>query len=283
MTDNSQSHSSKTTEVDHPTASHREVFATAVQFLTRVPVSGAMGGSAEYYFAALRRSVVYFPLVGGLVGLSTAAVFWLALSIGCSPAVAALIALAAEATLTGAFHEDAFADTWDALGGGWTREQVLTIMKDSRLGTYGTIALVIGVGLRAMTTGDSAAVGWAASMALIVAAATMGRLAILVMMATTDPVDSPDSQSKDVSGTQTGRVVWTGGLFSLPLWLPWCLIDPLRAGGSIVAAAVTTYWFRRKVLRRVGGTTGDLLGCTAFLVQLIVLIGGTIGLMSTTS
>ena len=251
-------------------------FLTAVQFLTRVPVTGAMSGTAEFYFAALRRGVVFFPLVGGLVGLTTASVAC-GLSLVTSSMVAAMVALAFEATLTGAFHEDAFADTWDALGGGWNRDQVLEIMKDSRLGTYGTIALVLGVGVRAVSIATIIDVHgiWIAA-AAITAAATLARGFIVAMMATTQPIDHPGSQAKDVSGTQTVTVVIVSLVLSGWLWCPWLLWQPLHACVGVVAAVLVTVWFRRKIMRRVGGTTGDLLGCTAYLVQLTLLIAATV-------
>lgn len=253
-------------------ASLTQVFATAVQFLTRIPVKGTMGGTAEFYNTALRRSVVFFPLVGGLVGVFTAAIFVIAMKVGLSPLVAALLALGLEATLTGAFHEDAFADTWDALGGGWTREQVLEIMKDSRLGTYGTIALVIGVGLRAATMATMGEHDGLHAAAAIIAAAAVGRIAILIMMAIATPIDDRASQAKDVSGTQTMQTVLWGALISLPLWLTWLVLDFKLAACGLIVSAVVLIWFRRKCLIRVGGTTGDLLGCSAFMIQLTILL-----------
>jgi adenosylcobinamide-GDP ribazoletransferase len=258
-----------------------ECFTIAIEFLTRVPVTrvpvtGAIEKSAEFYLSALRRSVVFFPIVGGLVGLFTALVFAACLGLGISPLVAALIALGMEAGLTGALHEDAFADTWDALGGGRTREQVLEIMKDSRLGTYGTIALVVGVGARAAAMaaiGESDVIG---AMAAIVAAATIGRIAIVLMMATTAPITDRHSQARDISATQTLLRAATATLISLPLWIVWPVISPLLAGVSLFASAIVLLWFRRKLIKRVGGTTGDLLGCSGFLTQLVMIIGASV-------
>src|SRR5262249_19524146 len=122
-------------------------FLAAVQFLTRIPTP-TFGSDRDEAAADLRRGVVYFPLVGGLVGLGTAALIlaasflwprWLAVALG----------LAWEAWLTGALHEGAVADYCDGFGGGWTKEEVLDILKDSRIGSYGTIGLILALLLRA--------------------------------------------------------------------------------------------------------------------------------------
>lgn len=247
-------------------------FTTALQFLTRIPVASATGQTAEYYATALRRGVVFFPFVGGLVGIFTATIFSVTLLIGLSPTVAALLTVGLECTLTGAFHEDAFADTWDALGGGWTREQVLEIMKDSRLGTYGTLGLVIGVGLRIAATSSLIPFGWLWALATIVAASALGRLAIVGMMVTTPPVADRESQARDISASQTWRTFLMAALLSSPCFATWLWINPLAAVTAIVISVAALYWFRGCILRRVGGTTGDLLGSCAFLVQLIVLV-----------
>ncbi len=251
-------------------------FATAVQFLTRIPVPGVTHGSAEVFYAALRRSVVFFPLVGGCVGLCTASVAMCAMY-GLSPLVAALLAIGGEAWLTGAFHEDALADTWDALGGGWTREQVLTIMKDSRLGTYGTMSLIIGVGIRIVTTAELIAGQPVWAWASIVAASALGRVAIVAMMVTTEPVVDRDSQAGQISQTQTSRTLVYASLIGFPCIAAWIILSPLTAVCGLLASGVVLAWFRRKIISRVGGTTGDLLGCSAYLVQLVILIASTWG------
>ncbi len=260
-----------------PKVSTWMAFMTAVQFLTRIPVQGAMNGTADFYYAALRKSVVFFPLVGGFVGLFTSIVVMVA-SYQLSPWTAAFIAIGLEAWLTGAFHEDAFADTWDALGGGWTREQVLEIMKDSRLGTYGTMALVVGVGARISAVAELVSGNAAWAVLSIIAASTIGRIAILVMMVTTSPISDRNSQAKDVSGSQTWKVLLAGSMIALIGWVGWFALSPIVASRALVVSALVLIWFRRKILARVGGTTGDLLGCSAFLVQLVILIMSTWGM-----
>ena len=114
----------------------------AVLFLTRIPVSPLFPREEFDHRLALQKSVRFFPLVGLMIGCFTSVVFS-SVSFVWSTAVAACIAIAAESWLTGAFHEDAFADATDALGGGWTKERVLEILKDSRHGTFGVLALAV--------------------------------------------------------------------------------------------------------------------------------------------
>jgi adenosylcobinamide-GDP ribazoletransferase len=120
------------------------LFFVALQFLTRLPVPRWVGHEPEW----LNQSARHFPLVGALVGAAGATVLWGAGTVF-PPAVAVGLSMAATLVLTGAFHEDGLADTFDALGGAVSRERALAIMKDSRIGSYGATALVIVLGLKA--------------------------------------------------------------------------------------------------------------------------------------
>ena len=115
-----------------------ELFFTALGFFTRIPVPAWVPWSAERMNHAAR----YFALVGWVVG-AVGALGYLALAWLLPPAVAVILSMALTIRLTGAFHEDGFADSCDGLGGGWDKAQVLAIMKDSRIGSYGTIGMVL--------------------------------------------------------------------------------------------------------------------------------------------
>src|SRR5262245_58591993 len=133
------------------------LFFVALQFLTRVPAPRWVGFEPAWLSACVR----HFPLVGAGVGLWGAAVLWAALQFW-PPMVAALLSLAGTVWLTGAFHEDGLADTCDALGGAVSRERALEIMKDSRIGSYGAIALVLALGLKvALVAALVSAPAWA--------------------------------------------------------------------------------------------------------------------------
>ena len=160
-------------------------FATAVQFLTRLPVPGGASADPSSYGADIGRALALFPLVGGLIGGATALALWLGSLVWPFP-LAVLLALAAEARLTGALHEDAVADVCDAFGGGATREDVLRILKDSRIGSYGLVGLGLALALRA---GGLMAAGEPARAALVlVVSGALGRLTLLAVMAAVPPV-----------------------------------------------------------------------------------------------
>jgi len=113
------------------------VFRSTIMFLTRLPV----GKNFPHHPDMLPQTPKYFPLAGGLIGCIQAG-FWLAAyAIWQQSGLATLLGMLGTIWATGAFHEDGFADVCDGFGGGWTKEQILTIMKDSRLGTYGTVGL----------------------------------------------------------------------------------------------------------------------------------------------
>ena len=117
-------------------AAEIRLFFTALMFFTRLPCPAWVGYSESY----LNHSARYFPLVGVIVGGIGGLTFWLAQLIW-PPSIAVLLSMLATIAVTGAFHEDGLADSCDGFGGGWGKEQVLAIMKDSRLGTFGAIGL----------------------------------------------------------------------------------------------------------------------------------------------
>ncbi len=118
------------------------LFKTALMFFTRIPV-----GNLPFKQSHLQASARYFSWVGIVVGIVGAIVLVLA-NMVFSPALAILFSMIATILLTGSFHEDGFADCCDAFGGGWTKEKILTIMKDSRLGTYGVVGLILILSLK---------------------------------------------------------------------------------------------------------------------------------------
>lgn len=251
-------------------------FTSAVRFLTRIPLGSGVFETSAAAGAALRRGVVFFPIVGGMVGCVTALIVVAGVQVGAPPLVAAFVALGLEALLTGAFHEDAFADTCDAFGGGWSREDILRIMKDSRLGTYGTMALVVGVGARAAAIAAISEAGLFWTIASIVAAASIGRLIIVGMMATTQPITDGSSQTRDIAGSQSKARLLLAAILSSPFWVGWIVLSPVVAAITMLVVLVVVFWFRRTILRRVAGTTGDLLGSSAFLTQLVITIAASL-------
>ena len=238
----------------------------AVQFLTRVPVPPLIRLSADEAADGLARAMAWLPLVGAAIGLLTAGVFVAAGSVW--PAlVAAVLALILEALLTGAFHEDAVADFCDAFGGTARAADALRIMKDSRIGSYGTLGLGLAVGLR---IAGVVALPPGLAVAAIVAAATMGRLWAVVLAAIVAPVRAEGMAVR--AGKVPPRRVLLAGALALPGVLPLAILRPLPVVASLIVGAVFLLWLARFLRRRIGGSTGDCLGFAAFIGQLVVLL-----------
>lgn len=243
----------------------------AMQFLTRVPVPGVASLSREAAMEGLRRAVIWFPLVGSLVGAVTALTIVLAEQLW-TRIVAVLIALAVEARMTGAFHEDAVADFCDGIGGGRNPEHAREIMKDSRIGTFGALALLLFVGMRATLT-------WTLPeqilIAAVIGAATFARLVAVMLMTAVAPVSGSSTLAKDVGGRAPMKFAILAFALAIPGLLPLAWMSPLRLLGALAAAALFLLWFQRLLREKVGGSTGDCLGFAAYACQLLVLLAAS--------
>jgi adenosylcobinamide-GDP ribazoletransferase len=216
----------------------------------------------------LRAAVAYFPLVGGMIGAFTGGVIELSLLLW-PPVIAVVLGLIAEALLTGAFHEDAVADCCDAFGGGWTREDILRILKDSRVGSFGALGLTLMVSLRG---GCLLAVPSGNMMATVAASAAVGRWAILMLMAFISPVPNHQGLAKDVGERIGWRELMVGAAFTLATAGASLVTRPLNGVVGLVAVATVTYAWGRYVRGRIGGVTGDCLGCGCYLGQCLFLL-----------
>lgn len=239
----------------------------ALQFLTRLPVPWLDRLSAEQARRGLARAAGWLPLVGGLIGAGTAAVYAGA-SLLWPPIVAVIVALMVEARLTGAFHEDAVADFCDAFGGGYTAEDVRRIMKDSRIGSYGALGLALALGLRAGATAAlPAALAWPA----IIGAAAFARLAAVAVMVTVPPAPGGPGLAKDIGRPPRGTLALA--LVTAAPGLAWLACTaPVRSAAAVAAGLILLVWFGRLLRRRIGGSTGDCLGFAAYAAQLVLLL-----------
>ncbi|MDZ4791224.1 MAG: adenosylcobinamide-GDP ribazoletransferase [Hyphomicrobiales bacterium] len=243
----------------------------AVQFLTRIPIpSGSTGAEWE---ADLKRSPRYFPLVGGFVGLSTGIAFAL-LSLLLPPLVAAALALAVEALVTGAFHEDALADYCDAMGGGVSPEKTLEILKDSRIGSYGATGLALGLLVRASALAALPGLG---AIAAAAGAGSLARLCAVFAMSAAAPL-SRQSLVKDVGAQPRRGDLAVAALAAAPWMMALFIYYPAGALAAISVGAGMTAFFVWQMKRKVGGIFGDGLGVIAFTVQCAVLVICTAGL-----
>ncbi len=253
------------------------LFMTAVQFLTRLPTPQF----EAFEPAWLARSARYFPLVGVLVGAINVGVWWLA-SRRLPAAVAVGVTVALSVLVTGAFHEDGFADVCDGFGGGGTRERVLAIMKDSRIGAYGAIGIVMMLGLKWATL-DALSLGTAVFAPLVIGAHLTSRWCAGALMWSL-PYVRGEGESKSRAAVEgfTAREWLIGGIIGLAAFAPiaagclresgileaWALV-----AGALSAAAIA--WTAGGYLRRrIGGQTGDCLGAVQQLTELAFLIGG---------
>lgn len=243
-----------------------ELFFTALGFFTRLPVPAWVPWSPE----RLNHAARFFPLVGWVVG-AIGGVSYLVLTQFLPATVAVLLSMAVTIRATGAFHEDGWADACDALGGGWDRTQVLTIMKDSRIGSYGTVGLVLMLLAKAAALVELASLGPVAVATALVVAHPLSRLASTSLIHVLDYVrEDETSKAKPLARRLTAAELATAALFGL---LPLALLAPLQALFVAVAVAAVTLWAARVFVRRLGGYTGDCLGAAQQASELACYLG----------
>ncbi len=235
-----------------------QAFWLAMGFLTRIPVPVTV----DYSQRLMNQCSVYFPLVGLLLGGLYAGLYTLLAGFW-SPLVCVLLVLGFHLWITGAFHEDGMADCADGLGGGYTVARRLEIMKDSRIGTYGAAALGLTLALKVALLTDTQPV-W---LALLLAPA-ISRLTPLCLMRALVYVSDPDtSKSKPVaegfSGQRLGVAV--AGVAAL------ALVAGVALEALVAVVSVVLVW--GAMLRRsLGGYTGDALGASVILSELVFLL-----------
>jgi adenosylcobinamide-GDP ribazoletransferase len=216
----------------------------------------------------LHLSVRFMPFVGAGIGISTGFVAWLALN-WWPPWLAIAMALACEAMLTGAFHEDAVADFCDAFGGGWTKDDVLRILKDSRVGSFGALGLMLAVAMRG---GGMFSLSGEWLIASTMASAALGRWCILWVKRFLMPVPDREGLSRDF-GYRVGAVDLLFGTTMLLPGIAWmAILDPMRVVIATTTMIVASALFSWYVHRRIGGVTGDCLGCSCYIGQVLSLL-----------
>jgi adenosylcobinamide-GDP ribazoletransferase len=236
-------------------------FLAAVQVLTRLPVPASRGFEEEW----LERGVKYFPLTGALVGAVCAAIL-LAASKLWSGTLPALLTIAAGIAITGGLHEDGFADFFDSMGGA-TREARLTIMKDSRLGTYGVLALGAGVGAKIFALAGLAPAIGAAALVAIHAGGRLAAVAVISMLPYAGGISAAKIKPLGYGITRTDLAI--AAIFGiLPL-----LLLPLAFGLTAFAAAGAVSTLAALcALRLFGGYTGDVLGAVEQSYEIVFLL-----------
>lgn len=270
------------------------LFLLALQFFTRIPVPAWVGYQPEWLQACQR----YFPLVGAVVGCAGALMLALAAN-WWPPLVAVILSMAFTVWLTGGFHEDGWADTCDALGGTVSRERALEIMKDSRIGSYGSLGLILMLGLKAAVLSALATplvgelnsaqsshihqvlLAWT-MMALIWCHTGSRLMAVCLIRALPYAGDLAHAKAKPLGMQATWAqvivaTVWTAAIAGLMwLWLAqsgWPTGTLMMALGRatlamLIGGIVCWRWFKR----RLGGFTGDTLGATQQFTEVLGLL-----------
>lgn len=242
-------------------------FLAAVQFLTRIPMP-----DLAYDPDSLSRSVKFFPVVGFLIG-SVAALLHLLIAPHLPRLVTALLVMVFLVAVTGGLHEDGLADTADGFGGGSNREQILLILKDSRIGSYGGVALTLSLLARVLLL---ASLPLAQVPQYLIAAHVLCRWTTLPLSYYLAPARSPQDaagvgQGARIASLTSRKTLLIGSIFTVAICI-WLLRT--HAAAAIIATIVVTLWSGFYYRRRIGGVTGDCFGATNQVAEIAVYLTG---------
>ncbi|CAM3710794.1 adenosylcobinamide-GDP ribazoletransferase [Castellaniella denitrificans] len=243
------------------------LFFTALQFFTRLPVPAWVG----FRPAWLQHCTRYYPLVGWVAGGVAALAFWLGQALWPQP-VAVLLSMAAGLVLTGAFHEDGFADVCDGLGGAVSRERALDIMKDSRLGTYGVVGLGLMLALKFAVLNALPPAWVAAALLLAHPASRLGSALLIWRMR----YAREEGKAKPLGRRMRDGEFMTAAACGLLPALVMAVTGVLPAAGvgwAMAGGLAGAAWMARVLKRRLGGYTGDGLGAAQQLSELGCYLG----------
>jgi adenosylcobinamide-GDP ribazoletransferase len=238
-----------------------EELTAAAIFLTRLPIRFDGDMPADLHGRALG----WYPAIGALIGLGGALVYAAGTTAGLTSMMAALLTLGVQIAVTGALHEDGLADVADGFGGGRDKMAKLAIMRDSRLGSYGVLALIFSVGLRwsaLVALADPLAVA-----AALVASGALSRAVVPAVYGWLDPART-DGVAAGLGGPPGARVVMAAVLGA-------CLGGLVLGAAALPALAVAIMaglavgW---TAFRQIGGHTGDVLGACQQVVEIAVLL-----------
>ena len=256
-------------------------YLLALQFFTRVPVTGRVAAWVGFSPAMLRASAAHFPGVGALVGAVVAGVSWLLLTYvpgPYAPLVAAVWGTAVGVLLTGAFHEDGLADVADGLGGSFERERALLIMKDSRVGAFGAIAVVLALLAKVSVLAVLGSLGSALLCAALFAGHVVSRTWPLLTIRLLPHVgDDAGSKSKPLADQISGgsllvAFAWCFGALALILCAQ-AAISFVAMCAALVASGLAWLLMWRWFAARLQGFTGDCLGATQQVCELAFYLG----------
>jgi adenosylcobinamide-GDP ribazoletransferase len=268
-------------------------YLLALQFFTRIPVAGRLAEWVGFSPAMLRASAAHFPGIGWLVGLLVAGLSGgLLLALpggGFSPLIVATVGTAFGILLTGAFHEDGLADVADGLGGSLQRERALKIMKDSRVGAFGAIAIVMALLVKVALVAQLASMDDGLLWAGLFLAHVVSRTWPLLLIRLLPHVgDAAGSKSKPLADQITlpslaVALVWCLAAFGLVVWVQesWQSVVPVELSsyfeigllGAVALSGLAFVWIGRWFAKRLQGFTGDCLGATQQVCELAFYLG----------
>jgi len=241
------------------------IFLTALMFYTRIPCPSWIDHSDEYINKATR----YLPLIGWIVGLACALVIY-GLQFLFPASVCIVFSLATSILMTGAFHEDGFADVCDGFGGGYTREKILEIMKDSRIGTYGVIGLFLLLALKVFILIELFQMGvWFCVKATFLAH-TLSRFSAVTMIFTHEYArEDASSKIKPIAKKLTLNNLLISSIWLVPAFLLfqnfWFLL-------AFIPVYLMKMYLAQYFTKWIGGYTGDCLGATQQITEVITLL-----------
>ncbi len=231
-------------------------------FYTRIPVPKSTGYSPEN----LNKATRYFPLVGIIVGSFGALVF-LGVSLILPKDIAIVASIILQILLTGAFHEDALADFCDGFGGGYTKDRILSIMKDSRIGTYGAVGLVMLLLTKFLLLSEMSIAQ--IPIVMIVAHAVSRVNPVILIFSSTYVSETDTSKSKPI-GQKSSLTTLVIALF-LGM-LPLVFVSPVLIIPVVFFLLIIFIWFRYYIHKHIDGYTGDILGTLQQLSEIGVYL-----------
>jgi adenosylcobinamide-GDP ribazoletransferase len=245
------------------------IFFTCLMFYTRIPCPKNIDHNPDY----LNKATRYFPFIGWIVGSISFLAFYL-FSLFLSTETAVILAIIASILTTGAFHEDGFADVCDGFGGGWTKEKILMIMKDSAIGAYGAIGLVLLFLLKFKLLSESIALfdgenSYLLIFLLFVSAHGLSRLAAISIIFTHEySRDDASSKSKPIAKKHTWKEISGSFFFGL---LPLLVFSYFQYKFllALIPVFIMRYFLARYFQKWIDGYTGDCLGATQQVCEVV--------------
>jgi adenosylcobinamide-GDP ribazoletransferase len=200
----------------------------------------------------------------GWIVAAVCALVYMATEFFLGSSIAVLLSMIAGILTTGAFHEDGFADVCDAFGGGWTKEKILDIMKDSRIGAYGAIGIILLLLLKFTTL---SAMPFTQMWMILLAAHSFSRLCAVLVVATSQYVrENDDAKAKPLAKSITAKEIIPAVLFGL---LPLLFFQRIEIIYALILPLLGTFFLRRYFHKWIGGYTGDCLGATQQVTEVL--------------